>query len=133
MNARAFPLLVGAIILFAFTFTAFAHHSVSAEFDTNRRLMLTGTVTKVEWSNPHTFFYIDVKDSKTGETVNWACELGSPNMLTTLGWTQKTLRVGMSVSLSATLARDGSHKVNARGIVADGNKLTAWPSERTNH
>jgi hypothetical protein len=59
------------------------HHSVSVEFDENRRIPLTGTVTKVEWQNPHTFFYIDVRDPKTGMVNNWACELGSPNTKST--------------------------------------------------
>src|SRR5882672_7678257 len=97
--------------------TAFAHHSVSAEFDGNKRARLSGTVTKVEWMNPHTFFYVDVKDPKTGKVVNWACELGSPNGLVALGWTPSTLKVGMAVSLTGTVARDGSYKVNARNII----------------
>jgi uncharacterized protein DUF6152 len=130
MKTRAFCLLVAVIVLTAPTSALLAHHSISAEFDGNRRVMLTGTVTKVEWANPHTFFYIDVKDSRTGDIVNWACELGSPNMLLALGWRQTTLKVGMTVSLTGTLARDGSRKVNARDIVADGNRLTSWPSER---
>ena len=131
MKATALTLLF-AVTVPAVAFAGLAHHSISAEFDGSRRITLTGTVTKVEWANPHTFFYVDVKDSKTGETVKWACELGSPNMLVELGWTQNTLKVGMTVSLTGTLARDGSRKVNARNIVADGHKITAWPSERVN-
>jgi hypothetical protein len=129
MKAKLFALLIAAILI-AFTHTALAHHSISAEFDQNRRIMLAGTVTKVEWSNPHAFFYLDVKDTKSGNIVTWACQLGSPNMLLMLGWTQHTLRVGMAVSLTGMVARDGSHKVNARDIVADGNRIVAWPSER---
>jgi hypothetical protein len=106
-----------------------AHHSVSVEFDESRRVPLTGTVTKVEWQNPHTFFYIDVRDPKTGMVHNWSCELGSPNTLANLGWTRTTLKVGMTVSLTGTVARDGSRKVIARKIVADGTALAAWPSE----
>src|SRR5262245_807708 len=132
MNARKFTLLSTAIVLFGVTLTASAHHSVSAEFDGNRRVMLTGTITKVAWLNPHTFFYVDVRDPKGGNVVNWACELGSPNMLLALGWTQTTLKVGMTVSFTGTLARDGSRKVIARNIVADGTKITAWPSEHIN-
>jgi hypothetical protein len=81
------------------------HHSISVEFDERRRIPLTGIVTKVEWENP------------------------SPNTLAQLGWTRTTLRVGMTVSLIGTAARDGSHKVIARKIVADGSPLAAWPSE----
>jgi hypothetical protein len=112
------------------TVVGFAHHSISAEFDGNQHTILSGTITKVAWLNPHSFFYVDVKDPKTGSIVNWACELGSPNMLTTLGWTHTTLKVGMTVSLTGILARDGSHRVIARNIVADGNRIVAWPSER---
>jgi len=114
------------------TDTAVGHHSISAEFDANRRIVLAGTVTKVEWANPHTFFYVDVKDPNTRTVVNWACELGSPNMLASLGWTQNTIKVGMTVTLTGTLARDSSRKVIARNITADGTKLTAWPSEAGN-
>ena len=60
----------------------FAHHSFEAEFDRAKTVNLTGTVTKVEWMNPHTYFYVDVKDPKTGKVQNWACEMGSPNGLT---------------------------------------------------
>jgi hypothetical protein len=109
--------------------TAFAHHSISAEFDANSRITLTGIVSKVEWTNPHSFFYIETKDPKTGNTLTWACELGSPNMLSTLGWTRETLRVGMMVSFTGILARDGSRKVIPRKIVADGTNLVAWPNE----
>jgi hypothetical protein len=130
MKASSFAALLSGILIMAFTTTVFAHHSISAEFDSTRRINLSGTLTKIAWGNPHSFFYLDVKDSKNGAVVSWACELGSPNMLATLGWTQSTLKVGMNVSLTGILARDGSHKVIARNLVADGNKLIAWPSER---
>jgi hypothetical protein len=122
-------IIIATIGLLGSTATAFAHHSIAAEFDVNHRIMLTGTVTKVEWTNPHTFFYIDVKDPKTATVVKWACELGSPNMLAMRGWKPDTLKVGMTVSLTGTQARDGSHKVIARNIIADGVRLHAWPSE----
>ena len=92
--------------------------------------MLSGTITKVTWTNPHSYFYVDVKEPKSGNVVNWSCELGSPNMLATLGWTNTTLKTGMNVSFTGILARDGSHKLIARNIVADGNRLIAWPSEQ---
>jgi Family of unknown function (DUF6152) len=132
MKPRALTLLLAAFVQLAFSLTAaFAHHSISAEFDGNRRITLEGTVTKVEWANPHTFFYVDVRDPKSGTVVSWACELGSPNMLAAIGWTHGTLKLGMTVSLTGILARDGTHKVIAKNIVADGNKLTAWPSEHS--
>lgn len=131
MKANAIALLI--LITFVGVMPGvYAHHSVSSEFDRNRRIMLSGTITKVTWTNPHTFFYVDVKDPKSGSVVNWSCELGSPNMLATLGWTRSTLRVGMSVNFTGILARDGSHKLIARNIVADGNRVVAWPSEQSN-
>lgn len=129
MTTGVLALSFAALALSGGSVAAFAHHSVSAEFDGNKRTMFSGTVTKVEWMNPHTFFYVDVKDPKTGKVVNWACELGSPNGLVALGWTPNTLKVGMAVSLTGTLARDGSYKVNARNIIVDGKRLNAWPSE----
>ena len=130
MKAKAFTLLFIAIVSIGGPATAVAHHSVSAEFDATHRITLTGSITKVAWTNPHSYFYVDVKDPKTGKVVNWFCELGSPNMLVTLGWTNATLKTGMSVNLTGIVARDGSHKVIARNIVADGSPLIAWPSER---
>jgi hypothetical protein len=128
MRAQAFTFLFIAMMILA-TSPSSAHHSVSAEFDANQRIALSGIITKVTWSNPHAFFFVDVKDSKSGEVLNWMCELGSPNMLATLGWTSSTLKVGMNVSFTGTRARDGSRKVIARNIVADGNRIIAWPSE----
>jgi len=92
--------------------------------------VVSGTITKVEWTNPHSFFFVDAKDPKTNHIVSWACELGSPNMLSTLGWTRRTLRVGMMVTFTGVLARDGSYKLIPRNIVADGNRIIAWPSEQ---
>ena len=90
-----------------------AHHSFEAEFDRTKTVTLTGTVTKVEWMNPHTYFFLDVKDSKTGKIQNWACEMGSPNGLTSRGWTRNTLRVGLVVTVPGSLAKDGTLKINA--------------------
>src|SRR5262245_14859586 len=107
----------------------FAHHSFEAEFDRSKTVELIGTVTKVEWMNPHTYFYIDVKDSKTGKVQNWACEMGSPNGLTNRGWTRNTLTVGMSVKVPGSRAKDGSFKINANNVtLPDGRSLNAASS-----
>jgi len=127
MNA---PALLVASILCMIPGSTLAHHSISAEFDGSRRVVLSGTITKVEWTNPHTFFFVDAKDPGTGQIVSWACELGSPNMLSTLGWTRSTLKVGMMVTFSGVLARDGSYRLMPRNIIADGNRIVAWPSEQ---
>jgi|SRR4026209_2872 len=106
-----------------------AHHSFAAEFDSAKPVNLTGVVTKVEWMNPHTYFYVDVKDAQSGKVTNWACEMGSPNGLTRQGWTRNTLKVGMVVSFDGTRAKDGSNKANARNVTVDGKKLGAASSE----
>jgi hypothetical protein len=107
----------------------FAHHSFAAEFDAAKPVTLTGVVTKVEWMNPHTYFYVDVKDAQSGKVTNWACEMGSPNGLTRQGWTRNTLKVGMVVSFDGTRAKDGSSRANARNVTVDGKKLGAASSE----
>jgi DNA/RNA endonuclease YhcR with UshA esterase domain len=85
---------------------ALAHHSFAAEYDNNKPLTMTGTVTKVEWMNPHARFYIDVKD-QSGKVTNWEFELGSPNGLMRRGWTRNSLKEGDVVTVSGYHAKDG--------------------------
>ena len=132
MKGRMFAVLAGAIALIASAMPLSAHHSFAAEFDGSKTVTLTGVVTKVEWMNPHTYFYVDVKDADTGKVINWACEMGSPNGLTRQGWTRNTLHVGMVVSMNGTLAKDGSNRANARDVLVDGKKLGAASSEGVN-
>jgi Family of unknown function (DUF6152) len=102
---------------------ALAHHSFAAEFDGAKKLVLAGTVTKVQWRNPHTYFYIDVK-GEDGQIHNWAMELGSPNVLMRRGWTRDSLKIGDSVKVEGARARDNSYKGNATSIVmADGKRM----------
>src|SRR5215475_8251219 len=110
---------------------AAAHHSFAAEYDATKPIMLTGKVTKLEWQNPHTFFYIDVKDAKTNEVANWAVELGSPNSLMRLGWTRNSMKVDEMVTIQGSLAKDGSKLVNARSVAlaSTGQRLLTGSSE----
>ena len=105
-----------------------AHHSFAAEFDANSPIELTGTVTKVAWANPHTFFYIDV-ENPDGAIANWALELGSPNGLMRRGWTRDSMKLGDVVTVTGWRAKDGTYKGNARSVVlSTGKKLFAGTS-----
>ena len=111
------------------TLPALAHHSFAAEFDASKSIDLTGVVTKVEWTNPHTYFYIDV-ENEDGDYENWAIEMGSPNGLMRRGWHRNSLEIGDVVSVTGTGARDGSFKGNARAVVlASGERLFAGSSQ----
>ena len=108
---------------------AAAHHSFAAEFDANQAVDITGFVTKVEWANPHTFFYVDVED-ENGDYANWAIELGSPNGLMRRGWTRNSLQVGDEVTVVGSRARDGSYKANARTVtLSTGERMFAGTSQ----
>jgi hypothetical protein len=123
--------LIGALALLATAAPVVAHHSFAAEFDAAKPFKMTGTVTKVEWQNPHTFFYVDVTDEKTGKVTNWAMEMGSPNGLMRNGWTRNTLKIGSTVTVEGALARDGSPTANARTVTLTdtGQRLFAASSQ----
>ena len=110
--------------------SASAHHSFAAEFDAAKPFELTGTVTKLVWSNPHAWIHFDVTDEKTKNVTSWAVELNSPNALLRAGWTRNTLKSGDVVTIEGSLAKDGSPTGNARSVVtATGQRLFAGSSQ----
>jgi hypothetical protein len=125
-------ILAGATVaasLFTATVPVAAHHSFAAEFDANKAVRLTGTVTKIEWTNPHTYFFIDVRD-ESGKVTNWGLEMGSPNGLMRQGWSRMSLKVGDVVTVDGSQAKDGTKVANARNVtLADGQRLFAASSQ----
>jgi hypothetical protein len=107
---------------------AAAHHSFSAEFDRNLPVKVTGTVTRVEWMNPHARFYIDAKDD-AGKTVNWDFELASPNGLMRRGWNRNSMKIGDVVTVTGSRAKNNPLVGNASTVtLADGKRLFAGSS-----
>jgi hypothetical protein len=104
-------------------FVLLFHHSFAAEYDTSKPVELKGSVTRVDWVNPHAWIYIDVKDAK-GDVTSWACELGSPNLLMRNGWRRDSLKAGDAVVVNGSAAKDGSKMANARTVkTADGRRV----------
>ena len=96
--------------------SAGAHHNFRSEFDINAPFAVTGTVTKVEWTNPHAWFYVDVKEDK-GVVANWALEMGSPNALMRAGWKRTSMSAGDAVSVDGYKSWDRKNTGNARSVV----------------
>ena len=108
-----------------------AHHSFAAEYDAKKPFEMKGVITKVDWMNPHVYFYIDVKDEQTGKVANWAFEMGAPAVIQRNGWTRTSMKIGDIVIVDGTKAKNGKPLANARSVVmqSTGKKLGAGSSE----
>jgi hypothetical protein len=112
------------VILLVAALALVGHHSLAADFDTSKPITITGRVTKIEWLNPHVHIYLDVKGRP------WSVEMGSPNGLSQRGWTTKTLKIGDSVTVDGSRAKDAGNTANARSIVLpSGVRLSAAPPD----
>jgi hypothetical protein len=120
--------LILSVALLLSRSSAYAHHSFAAEYDIDKPVQITGTVTKMEWTNPHVRFYLDVKNDQ-GEVVNWNIELGPPLILRRLGWRQDSLKTGDQVTVEGYQAKDHSSLANAKKVtLADGRSVFAGSS-----
>jgi DNA/RNA endonuclease YhcR with UshA esterase domain len=128
MKIRFNFLLTAIIAIASASVPLLAHHSFAAEYDRNKPVTLTGTVTKVEWANPHARFFIDVKD-ETGKVNNWDLELASPNGLMRRGWTRNSLKVGDVVTVTGWAAKNAPYVGNTQAVtLANGKKVFAGSS-----
>jgi hypothetical protein len=123
-------LLAAGLGLLALSMPMMAHHSFAAEYDAKKPVQLKGVITKIDWANPHVYFYLDV-EGENGAVTNWALEMGPPNGLQRAGWTRNTMKVGDEVIVDGSLAKDGSHQANARSVTlaSTGQKLGVASSE----
>ena len=136
MRMKLLSVAAAGLLVAAATAPAIAHHSFAAEFDAAKPVKLEGTVTKMDWINPHSWIHIDVT-TPSGEVQKWMVEGGAPNALLRRGWNRNSLPVGTKISVQGFQAKDGAFRANGRDItLADGSKLfvgssgTGAPDER---
>jgi hypothetical protein len=104
-----------------------AHHSFAAEFDGSKAMRITGALSKIEWTNPHTYFYLDVNDA-SGNIVKWTCEAGSPGALSRRGFKKSDLKLGDTLVVDGYLAKDGSHLIDARRVTLPDGRILSGAS-----
>jgi hypothetical protein len=132
MQKQMFKQVIALVALAVLSTLALAHHSFRAQYDSEKPVSLQGFVTKVEWFNPHVYFYVDVENPETKKIENWGIEMGPPHMLQARGWKKNSMVIGDEVQVEATRARDGSLTANARSVklAASGEVLGAASSEQ---
>jgi len=116
---KSHALLTALLLAAIFTVPAAGHHSITAEFDIEKQVTLSGVVSNVDWMNPHTYLFVDVKDPSLGKIRTWACELASPSELAHRGFTRASVKIGMMVRVMGTRAKDGSFKIHTDTLAAE--------------
>ena len=124
-------ILLASLCLGLASLPSWGHHSFAAEYDSTKPVKLTGAVTKIDWTNPHVYFFVDVEDSATGRVTNWAFEMAAPAALKNTGWTRNSMKIGDVIVVEGTRAKDGGNHGNARAVTlaATGKRLGAASSE----
>ena len=123
-SALAFAGLIAGMLI---TMPMLAHHSFAAEFDASKAVRVTGALTKIEWTNPHSYFYIDVADEH-GRLVNWACEAGAPGALSRRGFKKGDIKIGDTLIVDGYPAKDGSNIMDARRVTLPDGRIVAGGS-----
>jgi len=120
-------LFVGGVFLLLAAVPLVAHHSFAAEFDASKALRITGSLSKIEWTNPHTYFYVEVKE-ENGSVVKWACEAGSPGALSRRGFKRSDMKLGDTIIVDGYRAKDGSHLMDARRVTLPDGRVVSGAS-----
>ena len=130
LRILASSILIAGLLLCAMP--AAAHHAFATEFDANKPVTMKGIVTKIDWANPHVWFYLNVKN-EAGTVENWGFEMGPPHLLQGQGWTRTTMKLGDVVTVQGSAAKNGSNRANARNVTTpDGKRMGAASSEGQN-
>jgi hypothetical protein len=124
MNSRFFSVLAGLTLA---ALRLWGHHAFAAEFDGSKAIRMTGALSRIEWANPHTYFYIDIKEPN-GNVVTWGCEAASPGALSRRGFKRNDLKVGDTIVIDGYPARDGSHLMDARRITLSDGRIVSGGS-----
>jgi hypothetical protein len=124
---RIFAAMAAAAFALLLSWPVRAHHSFASEFDASKAIRLRGVLTKIEWTNPHSYFYLDVKDDQ-GNVVNWSCEAGAPGALSRRGFKRGDLKLGDTIVVDGYPAKDASHLIDARRVTLPDGRIISGGS-----